>query len=600
MTDAVTTMLLGMLKHLLLDVMLLLFLTILLVLGMWEWGKRWKHNRGIAVGLTAIGLAFGIPAIWHIKLMNNLIELRNFLWVHRVAMAVLFGALALPLSFVVGRWKRAGGWIMALGFFCWVPLFVQAGMILHSGGDTIEKMALKQTALVIKEAVQKQDIGALLRLLDKLEIPPNPDNFDAIIFPLLLELLHHEDSRVIKLVAENVKNRGDVSGLRPLLEVRMDSPETKTVILTCARKLAKLPGAAEILLDVVLDGKGEARIEALELLSENWQVFLRANMHTIILKGDDELREHISRLIGTGYGGQESLIEPFMQAIISGNPAQRHSALQSLFLLVSNPKVREKIDPAPIARILQSGNAEEQLMAGKILRVLGAEKATGAFINAAGTADMRVVMMALETLLDINAVKDPNLFANHLEHPNPQMRALAYRGLKVSLPRNLSLNDPLIKRIQKSAQKETDPEAKRKVVILIAWLDLENAFEYVDSLVASRVRTTEDMLSAIEAFDLLGDARAVPRLIELCKESNPKVRRASASVLGRLGDKSALNILNSLLNDPDASVRQTAQDAIEEIKSATLPPTTPRWEDAPTTAESHFPSSGVPPDQPPW
>lgn len=598
MTTAVTTLLLGMLKHLVLDVVVLLFLGGLLVLAMWEWGEGARHNRGLAVAFAAVGLAFGLPAVWHIKLMNNLVELENFFWVHRVAVAVVFGLLALPMSFAVSKWRRIAGWVLTLGFVCWVPLFVQAGMIAHSGEDVIEKMALKQTALEIEEAIQSEDIGALLRIVGKLEIPSKPDNFDAIIFPWLLELLQYEDPRVVKVSAEKIKERGDIAGLRPLLEAPADAPETRKVLLDSAGKLAKLPGAAEVLLDVVLNGRAEARIEALELLYENWQVFLRSNMQTILLKGDEEVREYVSKLIESSAAGQEALVAPLMQAIISGDSAQRNSALQSLSVLVSNPKVREKIDPTPLAKILQAGEPEQQLMAGKILRVVGPDKAIGAFITAAGSADMRVVMMALETLLDLNAVKDPNLFAVHLEHPNPQMRALAYRGLKASLPRNLSLNDPLVKRIQQSAKKEVDPEARRRAAVLLAWLDLENAYEYAESLLKSPNRTTEDMLSAIEAFDLLGDTRAVPRLIELCKESSPKVRRASAFALGRLGDKSALNILNSLLNDSDASVRQSAQEAIAEIKSVT--PLPPQQGGGTATPESHIPPNGGVPDQPPW
>lgn len=596
MNTAIITLLLDMLKHLLLDVVMLISLGVLLVLGMWEWGKGFKRNRGVGVGLAALGLSFGLPAVWHIKLITNLIELENFFWVHRVAVAVVFGVFALPLSFAVSRWKRIAGWIAMLGFICWVPLFVQAIMIMRSGGNTIEQMMLKQTSLEIEEAVQREDIGALLRIVEKLEIPSEPGNFDAIVFPVLVELLQYEDSRVVKAAAEKIKQRGDISGLKPLLEAPADSPETRKALLDAAGKLAKLPGANEVLLDIVLNGKSEARLDALDLLYENWQVFLRGNMQTILLKGDENIREHISKLIENSTAGQEALVEPLMQAVISGNSAQRNSALQSLLLLVSNPKVREKIDPAPIAKILQAGSPEEQLAAGKILRALGAEKAVGAFITAAGTTDMRVVMMALETLLDINAVKDPNLFAVHLEHPNPQMRALAYRGLKASLPRNLNLNDPLVKRIQKAAGKELDPEARRRAAVLLAWLDLENAYEYADSLVKSGNRTTEDMLSAVEAFDLLSDTRAVPRLIELCKEDSPKVRKAAASTLGRLGDKSALNILYSLLNDPDASVRQAAQEAIGEIKSAALPPTPKET----TTPESHIPPDGGFPEQPPW
>ena len=182
------------------------------------------------------------------------------------------------------------------------------------------------------------------------------------------------------------------------------------------------------------------------------------------------------------------------------------------------------------------------------------------------------------------------------------MRALAFRGLKETLPRNLNLDDPLLKRIENAARKEKDSEARRYAAVLLAWLDLKDAFSYAESLLAEGAKS-DDKLAAIAAFDLLGERRVVPKLTTLAKDGSPKVRRAAAEALGHTGDQAVLATLKRMLNDPDSSVRDAAQAAIQEfIAQAPREVASPEQTTPPATKEQPLPKPppGPPPETPPW
>jgi len=58
---------------------------------------------------------------------------------------------------------------------------------------------------------------------------------------------------------------------------------------------------------------------------------------------------------------------------------------------------------------------------------------------------------------------------------------------------------------------------------------------------------------------------AVPGLVELLKHENPTIRGDAASVLGTIGDPSAITGLEAGMTDAHPGVREAVQDALSEI-----------------------------------
>ena len=67
---------------------------------------------------------------------------------------------------------------------------------------------------------------------------------------------------------------------------------------------------------------------------------------------------------------------------------------------------------------------------------------------------------------------------------------------------------------------------------------------------------------ATYAFDCSGNPQAIAPLLELTRDSIPKVRSKAAITLGRIGTKKAYNRLVELLEDRDADVRYGAVNGL--------------------------------------
>lgn len=60
---------------------------------------------------------------------------------------------------------------------------------------------------------------------------------------------------------------------------------------------------------------------------------------------------------------------------------------------------------------------------------------------------------------------------------------------------------------------------------------------------------------------------AVPGIAKLLKDENPTIRGDAAHLLGIIGHKDALPYLEDAVNDEHDLVRETAEEAIEEIRA---------------------------------
>jgi HEAT repeat protein len=78
--------------------------------------------------------------------------------------------------------------------------------------------------------------------------------------------------------------------------------------------------------------------------------------------------------------------------------------------------------------------------------------------------------------------------------------------------------------------------------------------------------------SAVEALGRIGDAEAVPGLLEALHDADADVRWAAAAALERIGDAAAVPGLLAALGDADANVREAAAAALGEIGDAAAVP----------------------------
>ncbi|MEJ2148696.1 MAG: HEAT repeat domain-containing protein [Chloroflexota bacterium] len=66
-------------------------------------------------------------------------------------------------------------------------------------------------------------------------------------------------------------------------------------------------------------------------------------------------------------------------------------------------------------------------------------------------------------------------------------------------------------------------------------------------------------------MEVLGDAGAVPGLLDALQDESPYVRMTAARALGKLGDAAALSGLLAALEDPEFIVRQNAMWSLGEL-----------------------------------
>jgi|GEM_PF-2220682 len=608
-TPGIASLLGALFAHMAFDVLPLIPLGGLLALAMIERGSGKRPGRGTVVGIAMAGLALGTPAIAHIRVLASLVRLPEWDWVHHVALAMIYGAIALPVAFAVGRWRRIAVWLLVAGAIAWLPFAAQAILIAANGPATVERVELMRSAAEINSAATHLDPGALARAIDRLKSPADPREFDQLIYPALLAALKSQQPEVARAAARKIEARGNAESLFALLEARPEAPPiARDAIEVAANTLAGRQDATDVLYRMVMQSGERGRGEALGLLYKYHPDFLQQNLNVILRAGDDEIRAMVTKMMRGGTSGAGAdLVGPLLKALSSPDNAERGKALDSLLTLLSTPGVKDKIDPKPIIKILETGSVEQQRTAARLLKELSPQEAIPALTGGAGADDNQLARLCLETLIKMGAAKDSALFSRHLENPEAAMRALAYRGLRETLDRNLKLDDPLVRRIETAARKEKDAEPRRYAAILLAWLDLKSAYSYAESLLAGGKAGTEDKLAAIAAFELLGEGRAIPKLTDLARDGSPKVRKAAITALGHIGDQSTAEVLKRFLDDPDSSVREAAQSAITDLTARPSEPAAPERPLPQTTSErpapgrpSPGPPPGPPPEQPPW
>lgn len=86
-----------------------------------------------------------------------------------------------------------------------------------------------------------------------------------------------------------------------------------------------------------------------------------------------------------------------------------------------------------------------------------------------------------------------------------------------------------------------------------------------DERVRVRVGVTA-MIEELTACDRINVSKAVRNLLPLLSHKEPVVRGDASNLLGIIGDKSAIPLLESALMDENPDVRMIAKEALEELR----------------------------------
>jgi HEAT repeat protein len=96
-------------------------------------------------------------------------------------------------------------------------------------------------------------------------------------------------------------------------------------------------------------------------------------------------------------------------------------------------------------------------------------------------------------------------------------------------------------------------------------------YDYIPGLMTDerlRVRIgTIALLETLKKEDAESIGKAIQPLIILLKDENPLIRGDVAYVLGLIGDRETIPVLEQLINNEDPNVRIIVREAIEDIQS---------------------------------
>jgi hypothetical protein len=96
-------------------------------------------------------------------------------------------------------------------------------------------------------------------------------------------------------------------------------------------------------------------------------------------------------------------------------------------------------------------------------------------------------------------------------------------------------------------------------------------YDYLPGLMTDerlRVRIgTIALLETLKKEDAENIGMAIQSLISLLKDKNPLIRGDVAYVLGLIGDRATIPLLEQLINNEDPNVRIIVREAIEDIQS---------------------------------
>lgn len=251
-------------------------------------------------------------------------------------------------------------------------------------------------------------------------------------------------------------------------------------------------------------------------------------------------------------------------------------------------KLRAKGNVKGLIKALGSEDAPVRRKAAQALAALKDAGAIDPLIRCLVDKDNGVRENAAKALAEIGDPRAVESLMYCLQDQDPEIRwiaakALANFGSAVVDPliRNLDSVDRHLAEVSAFALGETgDPRAVTPLILTLRRPDwdvrtrVEAALHRIgEPAVGPLVTYLKDndvgtRCSAAKILGKLGDRNALDALLTCLDDESPDMRRNTIEAIGRLGDPRTLETLSAGLEDPDPGVRESAAAAIQRLKLA--------------------------------
>lgn len=377
--------------------------------------------------------------------------------------------------------------------------------------------------------------------------------------PYLVQILSERiDATVRDAVVTTLEKIGK-SDPKPIIEaLKSDRTQTRLTAIKILEVLADKQAVEPLVNAVLRDSAQTVRDQALQVLAK--------------MAADDPSVS--DKLIATVEDEKAKPVIRSRAMKALGHISGAGLNLDSLVAMLGNEEADIRLRCAAAAALGRSGNAEA---VGPLLEAFKSKKAPirlwaavalngqsgsdviTALTNALKDEDDRVRVRAADALA---AVQDPKVI-------DPLTKALADENAEVRTWGVIGLGNFSDK---KAFDALTSALADSDVAVRVAAADalgrtgsLE-ATSQLNGLLNDFAEGTEVRVAAARAIGSLRDSRAVPSLLGLVDDPNPKLRQWVVSALGRIGDARAVEPLIGALADDDPAVRGWAALALSRFR----------------------------------
>jgi HEAT repeat protein len=474
--------------------------------------------------------------------------------------------------------------------------------------------SLRSMALVLGWLEGEAEEKALTRLLGRAtarkEVVEALVRHGARSAQLLIEQLDDEDFETRQAAVITLGRIGDTRAVGPLVRVLADDPE---LVIAAAGALAKIGdrGAFEALLSLISHDDASVRqavIAAINSLGHPEMANRAAalledpdprvresavriagyfgydNCTTLLLERCQDADEHVRRaaIEHIPYLEDERVIPTLADALENGPPPVRASAAQAFARVDSNAAATY------LTAALSDPDQWVRYFAARSIGCQGFAESVDELARLAKTDEANHVRIAaMESLGQINGARVVEVLAPLTESDDPDLACAAVRGLGLvdhpdGVPPLLvtlrSRNPALRIEALRALGKHAGPGAVNAMqwvaaadadgAVVQAAIEAMASLATAEAIAALTISTSDPKLreASIDALSKMGKDR-IDLIGEGLSNTQPAVRRGAVEALGRIKHSRASDYLSKALDDPDASVRLSAINALAHLGS---------------------------------
>gem|GEM_PF-567333 len=249
-----------------------------------------------------------------------------------------------------------------------------------------------------------------------------------------------------------------------------------------------------------------------------------------------------------------AVLEGLLGEVKGSDPARRLEAVKELGRT-------GRLEAAPaLALLAEAGEVDLRRAVAEALARVGSREGVGALTGLSGDADAEARRWAMRGLIDLGGADASKTCLERLADVDAEVRRTAARGLRrTPLPE-------AVPAVVKMLRDEEDARVRAEVLLALEAAGGEAAGEAV----VARLRDQELAVrrTAFEIVVRMGLQRpALPALIDLLGQEEPRMRRDLIIAIGDARDTTALPaLMQALRTDRETAVRQVAANALLKLK----------------------------------